>query len=124
AFGVAGLLVTWVLARRLAGVAGAAVATLMVAVSPWHLYASQVARYWTLVYLLAAAAYLLPPRALDRDAPGGYLAALAVLVLGRPTHPTFVFPMVGCMLALHSLDAAGRAGWTWPTRRAWMFLWG
>src|SRR5690606_31364865 len=124
AFGVAGLLVTWVLARRLAGVTGAAVATLMVAVSPWHLYASQFARYWTLVYLLAGAAYLLLPRALDRDAPGGYLAGLAVLVLGTLTHPTFVFPMVGFILALHSLDASGRVGWRWPTRPAWMYLWG
>jgi hypothetical protein len=123
AFGVAGLAVTWILARRLSGVTGAAVATLMVAVSPWHLYASQFARYWTLVYLLAAAAYLLLPPSRDRDAPGGYLATLAVMFLGALTHPTFVFPMVGFVLTLHLVDAAGRVAWRWPTRRAWIFLW-
>jgi predicted membrane-bound mannosyltransferase len=49
-FGVLGVWLTWVLGRKVFGTTAGLVAAFMVAISPWHLYASQFARYWTLVY--------------------------------------------------------------------------
>ena len=48
-FGVLGVWATWRLARRAFGTTAGLVAAALVALSPWHLYASQFARYWTLV---------------------------------------------------------------------------
>jgi hypothetical protein len=123
-FGLAGIWATWVLARRWLGTTAAVIATALVALSPWHLYASAMARYWSLVYLLAALAFFLVPAAYDRDEPRGYLAALAALVLGTLTHPTFVFPVAGAVLGLSLISAAGGFGWRWPSRKGWAYLWG
>ena len=65
-FALLGLWVTWSLGRRVFGDVAAGVAALLAAVAPWLLYESQFARYWTLIYLLAALAtllLLLAPRA-------------------------------------------------------------
>src|SRR5687768_13520498 len=50
-FGVLGIAVTWLLGYRLFGAIGGAVSAFLVAVSPWHLHASGMARYWSLIYL-------------------------------------------------------------------------
>jgi hypothetical protein len=121
-FGVAGVWITWRMARSLFGPTAGLTAALLLCISPWHLYASQFARYWTLVYLLAAATVWLLLRAVETDQMRRYLYALAALVLGSVTHPSFVFPMTGAVLALHVLPG-GRPGWQWPTRMAWTRLW-
>src|SRR5665213_3692634 len=56
-FGVAGVWVTWRLARDLAGPVVGFVALALVAISPWQLYVSGFARYYSLLYLLAALIY-------------------------------------------------------------------
>lgn len=123
-FGLLGVWVTWLVGRREFGTAAAAVAALLVAISPWHLYASQFARYWTLVYLLAALLYLLLPRAVATDRPRDYLLALLPLLAGALTHPTFLFPMVGVAVAVHAVSTEGRFRLPWPSRNAWKALWG
>ncbi len=123
-FGVLGVWATWKLARSAFGVTAGWVAAILVAISPWHLYASQFARYWTLVYLLATLVYLLLPRAIDTNRTRDYLIVLVPLLLGAFTHPTFLFPIIGVTLAVTLVSRQGTIGWRWPTRRAWSGLWG
>jgi hypothetical protein len=123
-FGIAGVGVTWWLARRTVGRSAGLAALVFVAVSPWHLYVSGMARYWSLVYLLAAGAYGLLPRALERDTRRGYLGALIVFVLGTATHPSFLFPVAGAVAGAHLVRDDGTIGPRWPTRTAWAWLWG
>jgi hypothetical protein len=94
-FGVLGVWLTYVLAKWTFGRTAGVVAAALVAVSPWHLAASQTARYWSLLYALAALTLWLVPRAIDSDRPRDYVAAVVAIILGALTHPTFLFPLVG-----------------------------
>jgi hypothetical protein len=122
-FGVAGVWVTWLLGRRAFGSTAGLVAAALVTVSPWHLYESQLARYWTLVYLLAACALLALQRARDTERPGAYLLAAGVIGLGILTHPTFAFPFVGALPALTLARSEGGRLPLAPARQAWRWLW-
>lgn len=123
-FGVGGVLATWYLARYAFGSTAAFVSAVLVAVAPWHIYTSQFARYWTLVYLFAAATYLLLLKGLDDDRPRTHLLTLLIILLGACTHPTFVFPVVGVVIGTLFVSEKGRLKLSWPTRRAWAYLWG
>ncbi|HEX8694382.1 MAG TPA: glycosyltransferase family 39 protein [Longimicrobium sp.] len=123
-FGLLGVWLVWRAGARLIGPAAGLAAGLLVAVAPWHLHASGMARYWSLLFLLAAAFYLALARGCETDRPRHLLAALAVLVAGMLTHPTFLFPAAGAALGVTLVDARGRPGWRWPSRRAWALLWG
>lgn len=95
-FGVAGVWATWALARAVFDRRAAAGASLLAAIAPWHLYISEMARYWSLVYLLLCLFLL----ARVRIEEGGSVelwgwTGLGSLVLGTLTHPTFLFPVVG-----------------------------
>lgn len=122
-FGVLGVVATWKLARALVGEVAALVSTFLVAVAPWHLDASGTARYFSLVYLLAAVVYLHLPLAYDGDRPRDYLITLLAMVTGTLTHPSFVFPVAGVVIAVTLVDARGRVGWVWPSARGWRMLW-
>ena len=123
-FGVLGIWVTWELGRRSLGVTAGLIAAFLVAVSPWHIHASGMARYWSLIYLLAALSYLLLPAAYASDRPRPYLLSLLVLLLGTATHPSFVFPVLGVVVALSLVSEGHARRWRWPTARAWLHLWG
>jgi len=123
AFGLAGVWATWALGRRVFGATAGWIAAALVALSPWHIYVSQLARYWSLVYLIAALLYLLLPAAVDRDRRRTYLAVLALVLIGVTAHPTTVFPLAGFVLGLHLVRASGDVAWRWPSRRAWLALW-
>lgn len=123
-FGVAGVWVTWRLARDLAGPVTGFVALTLVAISPWHLYISGFGRYYSLLYLLAAIVYWQLPRAYDSDQPRAYLGVLAALFIGAWTHPSFVFPVAGAALAVSIFPNDGTARFRWPSRNAWKWLWG
>jgi hypothetical protein len=123
-FGVLGVWLTAELGRRAFGTTAGLVSAFLVAISPWHLYASQYARYWTLVYALAALVYIALPRAVDIDRPAAYVLALLTIVVGALTHPSFVFPMVGVVLAVVVVSKEGQFRWPWPSRQAWLYLWG
>jgi uncharacterized membrane protein len=122
-FGLLGVWLTWVVGRRLFGDIAGLVAGLLVALSPWHQYASGFARYWTLVYVLALASTLLLIEGMDRDDPKRLRWAALAFTLGALTHPTFLFPMVGALLALHLMGPDCRVSWRWPSRAAWLNLW-
>lgn len=123
-FGVAGLWVTWRLARDLAGPVTALVALILVAISPWHLYISGFGRYYSLLYLLAAIVYWRLPKANDTDRPAAYAGVLAALFIGAWTHPSFVFPVIGVALAVSIFQGDGTVRFRWPSRTAWTWLWG
>jgi len=122
-FGILGVFLTWLLARRYLGERASIVAAVLVAVSPWHLYASGFARYYAMLYDLAALVYWLLPRAYDSDRPRDYLWAAAALLLGAWTHPSFVFPVAAAALAVMTVDWEGQTGWRWPSSNAWRWLW-
>ena len=125
-FGIAGVWATWYAARRLFGEVAGIVAGALVVLSPWHQYASQFARYWTLVYLLAVLSYLFLVEATAEDRPASSVRAAVAMILGALTHPTFIFPMIGAVAAAHLVPpAAGAEGWAirWPTGKAWRWLW-
>lgn len=122
-FGVMGIWVTWMLARRIAGPLAAIVATAIVTVSPWHLYASGMARYWSLVYLLSALFLLFLFRAQKGDRYTDYAGAVVALLLGIATHPTFVFPMIGIAVGVCLVGNDGRLRLPWPDREMLLKLW-
>ncbi|HEY8469932.1 MAG TPA: glycosyltransferase family 39 protein [Longimicrobiales bacterium] len=122
-FGLLGIYVTWKLGAELFGRLGAAAAALWVALAPWHLHVSGMARYGSLLYLLSTLFLLFLIRAWETDRPRDYAAALVALVLGTATHPTFLFPVVGVALGTALVRRSGQIGWTWPSRAAWSALW-
>ena len=122
-FGLLGVWLTWIAGRRLFGDAAGVVAALLVALSPWHQYASGFARYWTLVYVLALLTILWLFESTDSGPAGRLRAAALALTLGALTHPTFLFPILGVILALHLVNREGSWQWRWPSRAAWVNLW-
>jgi len=124
AFGMPGVWVTWLLGRRAFGAAGGLLAAFLVAISPWHLHASGTARYWSLVYLLAATFYLWLWTAYSSDRARDYRIALAAALLGSATHPSFLLSAAGVAIGVSVVGPEGRLRWRWPSRTAWIHLWG
>jgi len=121
--GIAGVWVTWLLGRRICGGVSGLAAMVLISVSPWHLYASGMARYWSLVYLAAAGFWLAYLRARETEMVKHYAMALLPLTVGALSHPTFLFPLPTALLAMHCIGIDGRIGWRWPSRQAWVGLW-
>lgn len=121
-FGVAGVYATWWAARRLVGAPGGLAAAVFVAVSPWHVYHSQFARYWTLLYLVAACAFALLPAALEgRGRARTWFIVLALV--GSLTHPTFLFALAGAAAGASAVSSTGGIRLPLPSREAWKGIW-
>lgn len=107
-FGIVGVAVLIFLGARLLSRRAGLLAGLLVVFDPWHLYWSQNARYYTLVFLLAAVAGV----ALyigTRERSGRWIAAgVGATVLAGLAHPTGVLPAIGYLVWL-ALHAARRA---------------
>ncbi|MEN8374981.1 MAG: glycosyltransferase family 39 protein [Gemmatimonadota bacterium] len=106
-FGLLGVAATWWAGRRLIGPVGGLAAAALVAISPWHIYHSQFARYWTLLYLLAVLLYAALPPALDGSSRWARVVAVTVGLLAALTHPTFLFALVGVAIATTIVTAEG-----------------
>ncbi len=122
-FGVAGVWATWRLARRWFGEPAGVATALLIAVSPWHMYASTTARYYSLVYLCTVWALWALTEAYDLESPRYYLLALAAFVIGTLTHPSFVIGTAGAVIGLSLVASSGEFAWRWPSRKAWGYLW-
>ena len=122
-FGLLGIGATWSLARRNFGRNAAIVAGGVLAVLPLHINASQIIRYWSLIYLLGAlfAGALL--RALSSDTKRDHLLTLLWLLLGTLTHPTFAITAVGMTVAAHLVTSTGQFGLRLPSPAAWRLTW-
>ena len=97
-FGVLGIPVFYLMTRRLVGTRAALFGAFLIAVSGLHVYYSQFARYWTLVFLLCSVyPYAVYLGLRERNRPllllGIATAGLAVLA-----HPASVLPAGGLVL--------------------------
>jgi mannosyltransferase len=95
-FGVLAVPALYFVVRRLAGTRAALFAALLLAVSPLHVYYSQFARYWSLVFLLSAIyPYALYIGIRQRDRRALALGAVT-MVLAVLSHPASVL-LVGSL---------------------------
>lgn len=122
-FGVLGIPLTWWAGRQLFGNRAGITAAILVAVSPWHLYASQFARYWSLVYLLSVVTVGLLARAIREHQPSWYLYTVLAALLGAATHPTFLIALAGVALGTCLVDAKGSVRLHPPAATAVRYLW-
>jgi uncharacterized membrane protein len=122
-FGLLGIWATWQLARRTLGRHAALVAAGILTLLPLHINASQIIRYWSLIYLLGALFAAALIKAGETDSRRDHLYVLLWLLLGTLTHPTFAISALGMTLGAHLVSARGGLGFQWPTPAAWRFTW-
>ncbi|OLC77092.1 MAG: hypothetical protein AUH78_05220 [Gemmatimonadetes bacterium 13_1_40CM_4_69_8] len=121
--GVLGVWLTWLVGKRVLGEVAGLVAAFLLAITPWHLFVSGMARYWSLVYVLAALGYLALHQAEQLGRTRDCVLAVVVWTVAAATHPTALFPLPGVVLALRLVGPDGGLAWHWPSRRAWQTLW-
>lgn len=122
-FGTAAMWATWRLGSLVAGPVAGLVALIMAVTSPWLMYASAFARYWSLLHLLTVLFFLFVLKAQAARDGRMYLLALLVAVLGSATHPTFLFAPMGFVLGLYLVTKDGHWGSHWPDRQSLLRLW-
>lgn len=88
--------------RGVLGKPTALAASILLAVSPWHLYWSQNARFYTLLFLFYTVAMLAFFKGLERDRPGLMIAALVFLGLAARERllGLFFVPVAGLYVLL------------------------
>ena len=85
-FGIVTPAVIYLLARRSFGELPSAIAAAIIAVSPWHLYWSQMARFYTMTLLFSAASLLALHRGLEDNRRGHAAAAGILMALAALSH--------------------------------------
>lgn len=93
-FGVAAPAMIYLTARKSFGDMTSFMAALIIAVSPWHLYWSQMARFYTMTLFFSAAAVLVLHRGLELDKKGLVLLSSILLALGVLSHYSALLTMV------------------------------
>lgn len=122
--GIASIPVLAWLARPVAGSGVAALTALLVAITPWHLYWSQMARFYTTQFLFAGAFVLLFARALRTGRSATFAAAFAAGLLALLAHATSIFIVGACALFV-GIGFVARAPGLHLTRGArWLALLG
>ena len=120
--GVLAVPVFYVVARRMLGVGPALLGTLLVTVSALHVFYSQLARYWSLVFLFCAVyPYALYLGLRDRSWRWGLVGAVS-LVLAVLAHPVSIIAIGGPILWFlwtYLRPAYLRQAWTYRS-----FRWG
>jgi hypothetical protein len=122
-FAMLGVWVTATAARKIFGGYAGVLAGLLVAIAPWHMHESTFARYWSLTYLLSSLFFLFLWQSYRTDRKSDYLKALAVLLPGSATHPSFVFVAFAATVGISLVRENGRFGIRFPSRSSWKFLW-
>ena len=91
----------YLIARRLFDKEIALTASLLLAISPWHIYWSQNARFYTIILLLYTAALFAFYVGIEEDRPGYLIAAGALLFLAARERDfaMFLIPVAGAYLA-------------------------
>jgi hypothetical protein len=106
-FGLFGILALWVAGHRIFGPQAGLLSAALVALSPWHIYMSQIGRYWSLVFLEAAVFVWLIGEIRRGGGARCYIAALFVAVVGIFTHPSFVFLVAGILASVFITSTDG-----------------
>ncbi|MEX2284964.1 MAG: glycosyltransferase family 39 protein [Gemmatimonadota bacterium] len=122
-FGMLGVWVTALIGWRVFAPRAGIAAAFFLAIAPWHLHSSIFARYWSLLYLLAAVFFLFLWQSYRTDRAAHYRVALVALILGSATHPSFVFAAFGAAVGVSLVSKDGRFGLRWPSATAWRNLW-
>lgn len=116
---VFGVVTVWLVSRvasRIADERAGLVAALIAACSPWHIYASEMARYYSLVGMLVTVTTLLLLDARERDTVAAWRRVAIPVAIGILVHPTFV---VGVAVMLSFSFLRGRLSsprWQAPSR--------
>jgi hypothetical protein len=122
-FGLLGIWITWLLARRVAGDIAGTVAATLAALSPWHIYVSGFARYYSLLYFACGGFYLFAWTAAYWGRRRDSLGALAFALCGSATHPSFLVAVAGPVLGLILIGNDGRFGLRRPGGTVLRLLW-
>ncbi|MHB1131369.1 MAG: glycosyltransferase family 39 protein [Chloroflexota bacterium] len=94
---------TYALVRGVWGRLPALLTALLLALSPWHLYWSQNARFYILVSLLTTVAIFLFYRALEEDRTWLLIASLLLFGVAVLTHPTALLSLGAALAYLFAL---------------------
>ncbi len=117
-FGAAAPPVFYLLFRQMSNRWVGFIGALLIAVSPWHIYHSQEARYYSVVFFFAGVAACAFYLGLKHDSRGWMFLSVLCLVLGLLTHTAAVFIGVALLaypLTLWVLRFEMPAGWRWRT---------
>ena len=121
-FGVLSVPVLYLVARRLVGTGAALFSCLLLTVSPLHVMYSQLARYWSLVFLVCLVyPYVLYVGVRDRK-PGVIIFGILTAILASLAHPVAILLLGGPALVLiwrYLRPSNLRQMWGWP-----VFRWG
>lgn len=93
------------LLRQMCSSVAAMIAVALLAVSPWHLYWSQNARFYILLSLLTSLALLMFYWSIERDRPAYLVTSLALFGLAILTHPTALLSLGAAAAYLVVLSA-------------------
>lgn len=85
-FGIATPAMVYLLARRQFGELPSAIAAVIIALSPWHIYWSQMARFYTMTVFFSAASLLMLHKALEENKKWYAAAAGVLMVLATLSH--------------------------------------
>ena len=99
-FGVLTIPVFYLVARGLVGTRAALFGSLLLTFSGFHIYQSQFARYWSLVFLLTAVYPFAIYRGVRERRPGLLALGIVTCVLAALAHPVGIFPLGGLGLFL------------------------
>lgn len=125
-FGVLSIVCLWGAVREAAGERAALVSAAVAAVSPFHIYYSQLVRAYMLYMLLAALAAWMLIRALQDNRLRDWAAFALAAIAGMYTHYYFAVFLAVCMVAIGTYAVAARSGLpSWQVCRraaATMFL--
>jgi hypothetical protein len=94
--GVASVPILGLLARPVVGSGAAALAALLLAITPWHLYWSQMARYYSAQFLLVQLFLLLFARGVASGRQLWFALSAASALLAYLCHPTALFVVGAC----------------------------
>lgn len=100
AIGIASIPILYFPTRRIFGHRSALIAVLLLAVSPWHLYWSQNARFYTSLLLFYSLALVVFYFGLERNKPGYFIVfyGLLYLAFSERLFAFFIFPVIGFYL--------------------------
>jgi hypothetical protein len=94
--GIVTLPILALLIRPVAGGGVAGITVLLIALTPWHLYWSQMARFYTTKFLFTSVFVLLFARAMQTGSKARFAGAAAAALLAYLSHPTALFVVAAC----------------------------
>lgn len=96
--GIASLPLFFMIASRMGGRSGAFLAILILILSPWHIYYSQMARFYTGAFLFDMLALFFLYRGIWKPSLGSVWAGASFLALAVLFHPSSAFLLLGFIL--------------------------